>query len=529
MRYSIFAACVVLAGLTVGLALAVSPWWWLAAAPLVALASLGLYDVAIQRRHSVLRNYPVIARLRYVIEAFRPELRQYLFASDKAETPFNRDQRTLVYQRAKDIEDRAPFGTKYDVYAAGYAFMTHSLAAKPRAGTAPRVAVGGDQCDRPYAASLLNISAMSFGALSPNAIMALNQGAARGGFFHDTGEGSISRYHRCGGDLVWQLGTGYFGARRSDGRFCDDTFRDTAADDCVKMIEIKLSQGAKPGHGGVLPGEKVSADIAEARGVPVGRDVLSPPSHPEFSTPVEMMVFMARVRALAGGKPVGFKLCLGHDWEFAAMAKAMRATGLYPDFIVVDGAEGGTGAAPLEFSDHVGVPLAEGLAFAHNILVGAGLRDRIRLGASGKVVTGFDILRLISLGADWCNAARAFMVSVGCIQSLTCHTNRCPVGVATTDPWRARALDVADKADRVYHFHRNTIAELMDVTGAAGLDHPGQIRRDMVFRRRGDSRVVSSAERFDWLDAGELLAGSGHERYRRAWARAQAHSFRPAL
>ena len=528
MRYAIFALCAVLAAMGVALALRVSPWWWAGAGPFLGLALVGFRDTFIQRRHSVLRNYPVIGHLRWLIEAMRPELRQYLFASDKAETPFNRDQRSLVYQRAKDVEDRTPFGTKFDVYASDFSYLSHSMHAQPAPDRDPRLDIGTAQCGRPYSASVLNISGMSFGALSPNAIRALNRGAAKGGFFHDTGEGSISRFHRMeGGDLVWQLGTGYFGARKDDGRFCPDTFQRNADDDQVKMIEIKLSQGAKPGHGGVLPKEKLTPEVAEARHVPLDRDVISPASHPEFATPVEMIHFLDRVRRLAGGRPVGFKLCIGHEWEFAAAAKAMIETEILPDFIVIDGSEGGTGAAPLEFSDHMGAPLAEGLSFAHNVLVGAGLRDKIRLGASGKVVSAFDILRLMALGADWCNAARAFMFSVGCIQSLSCHTNKCPVGVATTDPKRFRALDVDDKAERVYNFHRNTIEELVHVTSAMGLKHPHDVKRHMVFRRQGTSQMVSVEDRFHWLQPGELLVGTNDRRYARVWAMARTDSFAP--
>jgi glutamate synthase domain-containing protein 2 len=391
-----------------------------------------------------------------------------------------------------------------------------------------RVTIGGAACRQPYAISLFNVSAMSFGALSANAIRALNKGAMLGGFAHDTGEGGYSRYHKeFGGDIIWEIGSGYFGCRNDDGTFSAERFAKEAADPQVKMIEIKLSQGAKPGHGGVLPGAKVSAEIAAARGVPIGVDCVSPASHSAFSTPLEMVHFIARLRELSNGKPVGFKLCIGHPWEFMAICKAMLETGILADFVVVDGTEGGTGAAPLEFVDHVGTPLREGLVFAHNCLVGAGLRDRIRLGAAGRIVTGFDMARILALGADWCNAARGFMFALGCIQSQSCHTDRCPTGVATQNQLRQRALVVPDKAERVRHFHDSTLEALGDLVGAGGLGHPSELRPWHILKRLSPSRVESFAEVYTFLEPGELLAGSSDAKYARHWAMADAGSFSP--
>lgn len=491
------------------------------------LALLGVWDV-IQTRHAVLRNYPVIGHLRWLFEEIRPELRQYFFAGDKEEEPFDRDERSLVYQRAKDVEDDAPFGTKLDVYEENYAWLNHSIAPRPISEEACRTMVGGADCKQPYLASVLNISAMSFGALSGNAIAALNKGARLGNFAHDTGEGSISSYHRSGGgDLIWEIGTGYFGCRQADGSFCPDTFRERAGEDQVKMIEIKLSQGAKPGQGGLLPAAKLTPEIAEARDVPLGEDVVSPPSHSAFSTPIEMMEFIATLREKSAGKPVGFKLCVGHRWEFLGLTKAMLKTGITPDFIVVDGSEGGTGAAPLEFSDHIGTPLSEGLSFVQNALVGTGLRDRICIAASGKVLSAFDMVKLMSLGADWVNAARAFMFAAGCIQSRACHTNRCPTGVATQDKRRQAALDVDDKARRVFNYHKNTIHAFSEVLSSAGLESPEDLRHYHFWVRDGDAVAHPAEERGQWIDKGSLLDGTAHARILRYWDMAQAESFHP--
>ena len=495
---------------------------------------LGLRDLR-QTQRSVLRNYPVLGHMRYWLEFIRPEIRQYLIESDNEAAPFSRQQRSLVYQRAKGDPDKRPFGTQVDVHAEGHEWINHSLAPTTLDSHDFRVLIGGPNCLQPYSASVFNISAMSFGALSANAILALNGGARKGGFMHDTGEGSISAYHRShGGDLVWEIGSGYFGCRDAQGRFSEEKFVANATSPQVRLIEIKLSQGAKPGHGGVLPGPKVTPEIAEARGVAVGEDCVSPAAHTEFGTPVELLLFLSRLRRLSGGKPVGFKLCIGHPWEWFAICKAMLETGLTPDFIVVDGAEGGTGAAPLEFSDHVGAPLQEGLLLVHNTLVGLNLRDRIRLGASGKIVSAFDIARAMALGADWCNSARGFMFALGCIQAQHCHTGACPTGVATQDPQRQQALVVPDKIERVARYHRNTLHALQELVQAAGLHHPGEITAAHIVRRVANDQVRLLRNQLCFLEPGELLAaarGEGdwpHNVYRVYWPIARAESFQPA-
>jgi glutamate synthase domain-containing protein 2 len=492
----------------------------------ISLAVVGTVDV-VQKRHAVLRNYPLSAHIRFILEEIRPEIRQYFLESEKDGTPFSRDKRAIVYQRAKRALDKRPFGTQNDVYASGYEWLDHSIAPKPVAREPFRIAIGGPDCERPYSASIFNISAMSFGALSKNAILALNGGAKKGNFAHDTGEGGYSPYHReNGGDIIWEIGSGYFSCRNTDGTFCADKFAANAAADQVKMVELKLSQGAKPGHGGVLPGAKVSAEIASTRGVPAGVDCISPSRHSAFGSPIEMMQFIATMRRLSGGKPAGFKLCIGHPWEFLAICKAMLETKIYPDFIVVDGKEGGTGAAPLEFTDHLGMPLREGLNFVHNALIGINARGRVKLGASGKIISAFDIARVMALGADWCNSARGFMFALGCIQSLSCHTDRCPTGVSTQDPTRQRALVVSDKAERVYNFHRATIESLAELVAAAGLDHPSQFALVHFSRRVSQNEVKSFAELYPPLKAGELLTGTADRRYAAAWDMASAEEFR---
>ena len=527
MRYAGFGLIVAVAIVFGLLGVAVSPDFLWALAILGPLVLVGIWDL-LQREHSLLRNYPVLAHMRWLFEGIRPEIRQYLIESDQDAAPFDRDQRSLAYQRAKNTIDRTPFGTLTDVDAAGFAWLNHSIQPTAVSEKPFRITIGGPACRAPYAASLFNISAMSFGSLSANAIRALNEGARRGGFAHDTGEGGISRYHRePGGDLIWEIGTGYFGCRHDDGRFNLDMFREQAALDQVKMVEIKLSQGAKPGHGGVLPGAKVTAEIAGARKVPIGTDCISPAHHGAFSTPIEMMHFIQTLREATGGKPVGIKLCIGHHWEFLALCKAMLETEILPDFIVVDGAEGGTGAAPLEFSDHIGTPMKDGLIFVRNALVGTGLRERIRIGASGKIVSAFDIAQAMSLGADWCNAARGFMFALGCLQSRSCHTNQCPVGVATQDTLRQRALVVVDKSERVFHFHHNTMHALAEVVAAAGLDHPGQFETWHFRRRLETGEVLRGDDAYHRLAPGELLAGTEHPDYARAWQMAQAASFAP--
>jgi len=492
------------------------------------LTGLGIFDVQ-QSKSSILRNYPVIGHLRFMLEYVRPEIRQYFIEGDSEASPFSRAQRSLVYQRAKGESDKHPFGTQLSVYAEGYEWMNHSVAPSTVDSHDFRVTIGAATA-QPYSASVFNISAMSFGALSANAILALNAGARRGGFAHDTGEGSISTHHRVnGGDLIWEIGSGYFGCRNDDGTFSEEKFIANAGDPQVKMIELKLSQGAKPGHGGVLPGPKVTQEIADARGVPIGVDCVSPAAHSAFSTPVEMMHFIAHLRTLSGGKPTGFKLCIGHPWEWFAMVKAMRATGITPDFIVVDGAEGGTGAAPLEFTDHVGTPLQEGLMLVHNTLRGVGLRHKIKIGCAGKVVSAFDMARLMALGADWCNSARGFMFALGCIQAQHCHTGQCPTGVTTQDPLRQMSLVVPDKATRVYHFHQQTLHALKEMVQAVGVAHPREITAHHIVRRTGDGKVQSLARMvLNSLPEGALLTeelASLPEIYRHHWPLAQADRF----
>jgi len=504
VRYTAFIASVFL--LVVSLlgagVMGLSGWW-----PLIftALCLVGIYDLQ-QSHHAILRNYPIIGHLRFMLETIRPEIRQYFLESETEASPFSRAQRTLVYTRAKGQSDKRPFGTQLDVCAIGYEWINHSIAPTHLAGHDFRVKVGGKDCTQPYDISLFNVSAMSFGALSANAIQALNLGAKLGGFAHDTGEGSISRHHRThGGDLIWEIGSGYFGCRDEQGHFSPDRFVENVRSPQVKMVEIKLSQGAKPGHGGVLPGPKVTEEIAEARGVMVGQDCVSPATHSSFNTPLELMSFIEQLRTLSEGKPVGFKLCIGHPWEWFAIVKAMLETGTRPDFIVVDGAEGGTGAAPLEFSDHMGMPLQEALRLVHNTLVGAGLRDSIRLGASGKIVSAFDMARALALGADWCNSARGFMFALGCIQAQTCHSGNCPTGVTTQDPTRQMALVVPSKAERVHNFHAHTLEALQELMEASGLQTPHDFTPRHIMRRVSETQTLHLSDLVDTLEDGALL------------------------
>ena len=539
VRYTVMVLCMFL--LLLGIAALVvngSPWWWLAVAAGAALTLLGVYDLQ-QTRHAILRNYPVIGHMRFFLEFIRPEMRQYFIESDTEALPFSRAQRSLVYQRAKGDPDNRPFGTLMDVGARGYEWVNHSMSPTRLDGHDFRVWIGGSPdapsqsvspCTQPYHASVFNISAMSFGALSANAILALNKGAKVGGFAHDTGEGSISQHHRVhGGDLIWEVASGYFGCRNDDGTFSEEKFIANATQPQVKMIELKLSQGAKPGHGGVLPGAKVTPEIAAARGVPVGVDCISPAKHSAFSTPEEMMHFIARLRTLSGGKPTGFKFCLGHPWEWFGIIKAMLKTGITPDFIVVDGAEGGTGAAPVEFTDHVGVPLQEGLLLVHNTLIGVNLRDRIKLGAAGKVITAFDITRMMALGADWCNAGRGFMMALGCLQAQTCHTGNCPTGVTTQDPVRQQALVVPDKATRVAQFHKSTLHALQELVQAAGLHHPSELNAHHIVRRISDTEVRLLSNLLLQVRPGALLEDLTHQHdvFRTYWPLANAESFQP--
>ncbi|HTJ65214.1 MAG TPA: FMN-binding glutamate synthase family protein [Alphaproteobacteria bacterium] len=524
-RYATYAAALIGSAVLLTLTLAVNlhfGWFFLG---FLTLALLGTYDM-IQRRHAILRSFPIAAHIRFLFESIRPEIRQYFLESDTDGVPFDRNTRSIVYQRGKGELDKRPLGTQLNVYGTSYEWINHSLMPAPVATEPFRIAIGGPDCTKPYSASVLNVSAMSFGSLSANAIRALNKGAKMGGFAHDTGEGGLSPYHReNGGDIIWEIGSGYFGCRTPDGKFSPDRFAEQAVSEQVKMIEIKLSQGAKPGHGGVLPAAKVSAEIAETRGVPMGVDCVSPARHSEFSTPTGLLAFVARLRQLSGGKPVGFKLCIGHPWEFLGIGKAMLATGIYPDFIVIDGKEGGTGAAPLEFIDHLGTPLQEGLMFVQNVLVGLNIRDRIKLGASGKIITAFDMARIMAMGADWCNSARGFMFAIGCIQSQQCHTDRCPTGVATQDKVRQHALVVPDKAQRVYNFHRSTLAALAEVIAAAGLTHPTELSPRHFLKRVSPDVVASYEQIHRFLYPGELLDGTSDERFAQNWKLASADSF----
>lgn len=528
-RYAVFLAVGLMTLASLIGAMVYNEWLFVVAAISGVLFALGIYDLR-QRRHSILRNYPMVGHLRFLLEGFRPEIRQYIIESDHDEVPFSRQDRALVYQRAKGVEDKRPFGTIENVYSSGYAWLTHSAIPLTIINTDFRVRIGGSACKQPYNASLYNISAMSFGSLSANAILALNVGARKGGFAHDTGEGGISYYHRQGGDLIYQVASGYFGCRNDDGSFSPEKFAKLAADPQIKMIELKLSQGAKPGHGGMLPASKITREIAEARGIPMGVDCVSPAAHSTFSSPISLMEFIGELRVLSGGKPVGFKLCIGHRREFMSMVKAMLKTGIIPDFIVVDGAEGGTGAAPVEFANRVGMPMLEALTFVHNTLRGAGIRHEVKIGAAGKIVSAFDIARTLALGADWCNAGRGFMFAIGCIQAQSCHTNKCPVGIATQDPIRQWAIHVGDKSDRVARFHRNTMRALGDIAGAAGLSNPsGFMPYHFMFRQK-DSEFLDGNEAYPYLPEGFLISGEEipelaewHDR----WDRATAESFAP--
>jgi glutamate synthase domain-containing protein 2 len=489
------------------LALAVISYFYSIALTILfgVLFVIGFIDI-LQNHHSILRNYPLIGHLRFLLEYIRPEIRQYFLENDEEKIPFSRNQRAMVYSRSKKANDKRGFGSTKLMYGQDGEWLGHSNSPLHPDPHSFRIQVGGKCCLQPYSLSIFNISAMSFGALSANAIRALNKGAKLGGFAHDTGEGSISPYHReFGGDIIWEIGSGYFGCRNNDGSFSEEKFAAQASDPQIKMVEIKLSQGAKPGHGGVLPGAKVTAEIALTRGVPSGEDCVSPAKHSAFSSPLELMQFIARLRKLSGGKPIGFKLCIGHPWEFFGIAKAMLETDIFPDFIVVDGSEGGTGAAPVEFTDHVGMPLREGLRLVHNTLVGIGKRKEISLGASGKIISAYDIIRALAIGADWCNSARGFMFALGCIQSRSCHTDKCPTGVATQDPIRQRALVVSDKSERVYAFHKNTIESLAELIGAAGLTHPNEITADYLMCRDAAGNAISLISKLPTISAGALL------------------------
>jgi len=474
---------------------------------LAPLFLLGLRD-ALQNKHTVLKNFPLIGHGRYLIESVRPELQQYLIESNLDAYPVEREFRALVYQRAKGALETRPFGTQRDVYRVGYEWASHSLAPVKQLDEEPRVEFGGPDCSKPYSASHLNVSAMSFGALSNRAVLALNGGAKLGGFAHNTGEGGVSRYHlEPGGDLIWQIGTGYFGCRARDGSFDPERFRETVAHEQIRMVEVKLSQGAKPGHGGILPAAKVTPEIAEARGLPPYESALSPPWHSAFSTPTDLIEYVARLRELSDGKPVGIKLCVGRRTDFLAVVKAMLEVGTAPDFITVDGGEGGTGAAPLEFSNSLGMPGRDGLVFVANSLRGAGLRDQVRVIYSGKVFSSFHMIRAMALGADTCNSARAMMFALGCIQALRCNSNMCPTGITTQNPALVKGLHVPGKTERVHRYHHSTIQAFLEMLAAMGLKSPAEIRPDHVYRRIDDLHVRSMAEIYQFLEPGQLLSG----------------------
>ena len=492
---------------------------------IVPLVAMGIQDVR-QPRQAIRRNFPVIGRLRFLMENIRPEINQYFVESDIDGTPFDRVRRSNIYQRAKKELNTHPFGTKKNVYDVGYEWINHSLNPQSPDAESLRVQVGGPDCTQPYLASIFNISAMSYGALSKNAIAALNKGAQAGGFAHNTGEGGLSPYHlEGGGDLIWQIGTGYFSCRKIDGTFSDEIFAEKAAYPSVKMIEIKLSQGAKPGHGGILPKEKITPEIAAIRLVDMDHDVLSPPAHTAFSTPIGLLEFVQRLRELSDGKPIGFKLCLGGHHEFLAICKAMIETNIYPDFITIDGGEGGTGAAPLEFSDSVGTPLDDGLVFVHNALTGFNIRDRIRLIVSGKVTTGFDIISKLAMGADMCNSARGMMFALGCIQALQCHANTCPTGVATQNPNLVKGLVVEHKWVRVKNFHHATVHSFQELLGAAGFNTPAELKPAHIQRRVSATHVSNLNDIYHYLEPGALLAEEIPPTYKEAMSQARSDSF----
>lgn len=518
-------AAILLAG-SLSLALVWTPGWVLFGVVL-ALTLVGAHDLT-QTRRAILRNFPLIGHFRYLFEMIRPEISQYFIESNLSGRPFHREQRSVVYQRAKQERDTVPFGTQRDVYEVGYEWILHSVLARAHHGEAPRVRIG--QGPHAYDAALLGVSAMSYGSLSRAAVESLSRGAARGGFALNTGEGGISPFHLAGGaDLIWQIGTGYFGCRSADGGFDLERYRKNACRPEVKMIEVKLSQGAKPGHGGILPGAKVTEEIAEIRGVEVGKEVLSPPGHSAFETPLELLEFLELLRKESGGKPVGIKLCVGQPWEILALCKAMREADSVPDYIAVDGGEGGTGAAPLEFSNRVGSPLLDGLMFVHNALIGFDLRDRVKVIASGKIITGFDLARALALGADLAASARGMMMALGCIQARVCNTNHCPVGVATQNPRLIAGLDVSDKSSRVAAFGRETVTAMMELIGAAGLESPRELGPEHIQRRVAVAQVKSYLDLYPWLDRGALRNDPVPPAYEEAWRKATSTSFRPVV
>jgi len=526
-RFTVWVGSMFLSVLFLGLTLSSSAWFLAPSIMFVAFTGLGLRDFA-KKTHPVRANYPLMGRIRYVLESVRPELRQYFWESDTDETPYSRNQRAMVYQRSKDNQAKRSFGTERNVYEEDYNWLNHSMLPIKINDSDFRVKVGDPEKSQ-YLMSLLNISGMSFGALSPPAVEALSLGAHLGGFAQNTGEGSLSKYHqRGGGDLIWQISTGYFGCRTQSGEFSEEMFAEKACLEQVKMIEIKLSQGAKPGHGGLLPAPKVTQEIAEARGIPINQTCESPPSHSAFSTPIELLKFAERLRQLSGGKPVGVKLCIGHPWEFIALVKAMVETTQYVDFVTVDGSEGGTGAAPTEFSDNIGSPLRDSVVFVDNALRGAGLRKRVKVGASGKIVSAYDILRVCALGADWCNMARPFMFSLGCIQAKDCGSGHCPTGITTMDPLRYRALDVPSRGVRVRNFHHHTLGAVAELLGAAGIEHPDHLNRRHIVRRLSGSQIKLADQIYPKASDGVLITGNGvleDPRLRNYWSVVSIDSF----
>ena len=502
----------------------VSAWWYVLLAAIITLFIMGVNDMR-QTAHSIMRTYTVFGRMRYWMEALRPKMYQYFVESDIDGRPVNRIDRSTIYQRAKREMDTMPFGTQLDVYEEGYEWMSHSISPKDfhQLDHRPRVTIGNKDCTQPYSASIFNVSAMSFGSLSSNAIEALNAGAKIGNFAHNTGEGGLSPYHlKHEGDIIWQIGTGYFGCRDDDGNFSGELFAKKAAAPQVKMIELKLSQGAKPGHGGILPAKKNTPEIAAIRHVKPGTTVYSPPFHSAFSNPRELVLFIQRMRELSGGKPTGFKLCIGRKSEFIGICKAMIELDIYPDFITVDGGEGGTGAAPQEFSNHVGAPLLDGLAFVHNMLNGFNIRQHIRIIASGKILSGFHLLRAIALGADACNSARAMMMALGCIQALQCNSNKCPTGVATQDPALTVGLVVSDKKQRVANYHEDTVKSFVELMGAAGIDDYKKLTRSHIYRRVFMNEVRTFEDIFPSLDAGCMINNKIPEKYKQDFEMAHA-------
>lgn len=529
MRKTILFTLSAFVAINVGLSVIEPSFWWLLTVT-VPLLIIGLYD-AYQPQHAILRNFPLIGRARWGIEGLRPYIQQYIIETDTGGAPISRMFRNIVYQRAKDSRETVPFGTQLDTYEEGYEWMGHSLAAREVDDVEqnPRVNIGGPHCKQPYRASVLNISAMSFGSLSKNAILALNKGAAKGSFYHNTGEGGLTPYHlENKGDVVWQIGTGYFGCRTEDGKFEAESFKEKATLENVKMIEIKLSQGAKPGHGGILPAYKNTPEIAKIRGVTAGTQVDSPPRHSAFSSPLEMVDFIQHLRDLSGGKPVGIKLALGRKSEFIAMCKAMVSKGITPDFITVDGGEGGTGAAPLEYTNSIGFPLRDALAFVDDCLMGFGLRENIKIIASGKIISAFQLAKNLSLGADLCNSARGMMLALGCVQSLSCNTNKCPTGVATQDPRLARGLNVEDKFERVYRFHQKTVHALIDLLSSTGHKNTNELNRTHIFKRIDQCNVARYDEMYPLIKKGAFLTDEIPERYKLHYEEANADSFMPS-